>query len=389
MSYFKSAKSRWVVLVLVLSVVLIYVFYPKAKAPQSGAAQSKKPVPVAVVTAQLQDVPLTIQASGQVAALQTLDVKPVVAGTVTQILFKEGQLIKAGQVLFQLDDASERAALDRARAQLARDQALLNAGDRVWRDQQKLFEQGFISAAALDASRQNADALRASLAGDKAAIHSAEVDQRYKTIRAAISGRAGVINVVLGSVVSASMTTPLVSLTQTNPIGVTFTVAERDLPLVLAAQKAGEVPVLASLPDAPAKTFEGRLVFVDSGVDSKSGTVRLKAEFDNADSALWPGLYVTLSMPVGVEKNVVVLPVAAVQTGPEGTFVYVVGANKKVQPQPVTLKAIREERAIISGLEAGTPVVGSSALNLRPNSEIQVLDKKPAAGHAKKQDRQP
>lgn len=389
MSYFKSAKSRWVFFILVLSVALIYGFYPKGKPTQSASAPTKKPVPVVVVTAQLQDVPLTIQSSGQVAALQTLDVKPVVAGTVSQILFKEGQLVKAGQVLFQLDDASERAALERARAQLARDQALLNAADRVWRDQQKLFEQGFISAAALDASRQNADALRASLAGDQAAIHSAEVDQRYKTIRAAISGRAGVINVVLGSVVSASMATPLVTLTQTNPIGVTFTVAERDLPLVLAAQKAGEVSVLASLPDVPAKTFTGRLVFVDSGVDSKSGTVRLKAEFDNADFALWPGLYVTLNMPVGVEKNVVVLPVAAVQTGPEGTFVYVVGADKKVRSQAVELKAIREERAIIRGLEAGTPVVGSSALNLRPGSEIQILDKKPAAGHGKKQDRQP
>lgn len=376
MSLSKSSL-RWLLFIIVLAgIALGYFYMPGGKSDKNKAASpSKKPVTVEVTTVQTQNVPLELQASGQVLALQTLDVKPPVSGLVAQILFKEGSFVKAGQRLFQLDDAAERAALDRAKAQLTRDQALLADAERVLRDQQKLFEQNFIAAAALESSRHNVDALRAALVGDKAAIHAAEVDVQYKVVNAAIAGRAGVITVVPGSVVSPTMATPMVTLTQTNPIAVTFTVPERELPLVLAAQRAGAVAVTAVLPDQPQQVHVGHLSFIDSGVDAKSGTLRLKAEFPNEPATLWPGLFVTLNLQLGIEKNALVLPVAGVQTGPNGQFVYTVGPDKKVKALPVKVLAIRQEQAVVSGLAAGTVVITNGALNVHPGSEVQVKAK--------------
>lgn len=384
MSLSKSSLRWFLVILLVTGGGGAYFYFSGSKPDKTKtAAASKKPIVVEITTVQTQDVPLELKASGQVQALQTLDVKPPVGGMVAQILFKEGSFVKAGQRLFQLDDASERAALDKAKAQLTRDQALLADAERVLRDQQKLFEQNFIAAAALESSRHNVDALRAALVGDKAAIHAAEVDVQYKVVNAAIAGRAGVITVVPGSVVSPTMATPMVTLTQTNPIAVTFTVPERELPLVLAAQRAGAVTVTAVLPDQSQQPHVGRLSFIDSGVDAKSGTLRLKAEFPNEPATLWPGLFVTLNLQLGVEKNALVLPVAGVQTGPDGQFVYTVGPDKKVKVLPVKVLAIRQEQAVVSGLAAGTAVITNGALNVHPGSEVQIKGK-PVQGEGHK-----
>lgn len=367
--------GSWLAGVLVLVAVALGGWWLlKGEAADGGARREKRAVTVEVARVVQADVPLTITASGQVSPLQTLEVRPQVSGVVARVLFREGQTVKPGELLFQLEDAAERAALAEARAQLRKDTAQLEDARRTLASNQKLQAEGFLAPQALDSSRNAVQSAVATVEADKAAIQAAENSLSYKTIRAAIGGRAGLINVYRGSVVSLSMATPMVTITQLDPISISFSVPERELPRLIAAQRQGPLAVTATLPGQE-RRFEGRLVFIDNTVDPKSGTLRLKAEFPNADHALWPGLFANVSLEAGIERNAVVLPVAGLQTGPEGKFVYRVD-NGRARAQPVEVLDIREEKAIVRGLAPDSVVVTRGGLNLRSGDAVSIAGAK-------------
>lgn len=343
---------------------------------QAGQGKPQDPPKPAVTAVELAPVSsgavaLLIDATGNVSPLQSVDVKPQVNGVVQQVLIKEGQAVKAGEPLFRLEDGAEQAALAKARALLLKDQAQLADAVRNLKRSESLARDNFLSPSAVDTAQSTVDALRATVASDQAAITAAQVDLGFKSIRAAIPGRAGAINVYPGSVVQPAMATAMVTLAQIDPIAVTFTLPENALPRVFAARTAGTLKVGATLPGSD-KRFEGRITLIDNQVDSKSGTLKLKAEFPNPDAALWPGLYVNVKLDAGIEQGVLTVPATGVQTGPESKFAYVVGQDMVARAQPIELIGVRDGLALVRGLQPGQQVVVNGALNLKPDGKVKL-----------------
>lgn len=360
---------------LIVATVAVATWLVAGSAPDKGRDGGRKRTPVVEVAAVTQaDVPLRIQTSGQVTPLQRLEVRPQISGVVARIHVREGQRVNAGSLLFELESGAERAALAEARATLRRDQAALEEARRTLASNTALQAQGFVAAQVVDNSRSAVNGLQATVAASEAAIRAAETALGYRSIRAAISGRAGLVSVYPGSVVSLSMAAPMVTLTPMDPVSVSFSVPERDLPQVVAAWQAGPVPVIARVP-GQLREWRGRLSFVDSGIDPASGTLRLKAEFSNADQALWPGLYVDLELQAGTARAALVMPEAGLQTGPEGKFAFVLEQGK-VRAVPVQVMDIREQRVLLRGLQPGQQVVVRGGVNLRSGDEVTLAGKK-------------
>jgi RND family efflux transporter MFP subunit len=283
---------------------------------------------------------------------------------------KEGQFVRRGERLFSLDTRTEEANLDKAEAQVVKSRADLANAERNLRRQRELFSQKFISQTALDAAQNQVDSLGAQVAADRAAAESSRVARGYGEIVAPIAGRIGSVTVYPGSLVQPGGT-PLVTITQIDPINVSFTLPERELPGLQQSLANGEVAVTAQFDDAGQPPRQGRLVFIDNSVDSGSGTIRLKANFANADSRLWPGMFVNLSLSPRTMKNVLTVPVQAVQTGPERKFLYAIDAAGKVAAVPVRVALVQDGRAVVEGIAVGTRVVVEGAQNLRPGSTVK------------------
>ena len=352
--------------------------------PASQAGKAKAPPTVLVATAQQGSVPVEIEASGQVAPLQLVEVRPQLAGQVKKVLIREGQNVSAGQPLFLLEDGSERAALEKARAQKTRDEAQLADAQRTLARNRSLQQQNYVAPSAVDSAASAVDSLKAAIAADIAAIRAAEVDLAYKTVSAQIAGRSGAINVYPGSVVTPAQATPMTTIAQLDPISVSFTIAEQSLAQVFAANAQHRLKVSAALAEQAGEAgaaLQGELSFIDNAVDSRSGTIRLKAQFDNSAGRLWPGMYVNLKLLAGVRQQALLLPVGAVQSGPDGKFAFVVGPDKRLQARPLTLLAIRNEQAIVAGIAPGTLVVAANGASLRPGDIIKPkpLGDQPAA----------
>lgn len=368
--------NKWVFAAVGAGLVA-FAGYRFVSTPDKAAAEGKKAkgAPTVLVTkVQQSDVPVEIEATGQVAPLQLVEVRPQIAGQVKQVLIREGQMVSAGQPLFLLEDGSERAELEKARAQKSRDEAQLSDAVRTLTRNRSLQQQNFVSPSAVDSAASTVDTLKAAVAADAAAIRAAEVNLGYRTVRAQIAGRSGAVNVYPGSVVTPAQALPMTTVAQLDPISVGFSVAEQFLPQVFSANQAHTLQVEATLAgsDAGNQTpLQGQLSFIDNTVDSRSGTIRLKAQFDNRRSQLWPGMYVNLRLLAGVHKQALLIPVGAVQNGPNGKFAFVVEADQRLRSVPLTLLAIRNEQAIIRGLAAGTTVVAAGGSQLRPGEKIK------------------
>lgn len=349
-----------------------------ASAP-AAEAKPDKPQTVTTVLSQQRDVPVQLRVNGNVSSLNLVEVRPQISNLIREVKVREGAFVKAGEVLFVLDDRNEVAALKKAQAQLAKDRATLADMERQVARGRELIRQNFISQSALDSLLSQADALRAAVAADQAAVEEAKLAQGYNVIRAPGNGRAGAIKVHPGSLVQSSAADPLVTLTRLDPIAVSFTLPEREVGALIEAQKQGAVAVEATTTGTPPVTLKGRLSFVDNTVNSQSGTILLKAEFANPDYALWPGAYVNVRIVPRVLKRATVLPAAAVQTGPDGKFVYVVGTDKTVAPQTVTIAELNGLEAAVDGLKPGVKVVLDGGQNLQPGGKIVEVAPKAAA----------
>ena len=340
--------------------------------PAPAVAAPLAPVTVTTVRAQVRDLPVLLTATGTVTPLTSVDVRAQVTSVVTKVHIREGQFVKAGELLFTLDSRTDDAHVAKARAQLARDQAALADAQRQLLRAQQLVSQNFISQGALDTNQAQVEAQVAAVAADQAAVDAARVALSYARVTAPNSGRAGAINVFAGSAVQANVT-PLVTVTQLDPIAVAFNLPQRNLVDALQALKDGGAAVTAKLSDG-AGTFSGRLKFVDNAVDAASGSVKVKAVFDNREGKLWPGAFVEISQTVSTLKDVVVVPQAAIIQAARGPIVYLMVDGKAVQ-KPVQLLYAQDLDAAVTGVKAGEAVVLDGKQNLRPGTPL--LERKP------------
>lgn len=344
-----------------------------ASASAPAAAASAPPVSVSVVAAQRRDFPVTVRATGTVVPLSSVDVKPQLASIVTQVHVKEGQFVRAGERLFTLDARSDEANLGKAQAQLARDQATLADAKRQLERSRDLLARNFVAQGAVDTAQANVEAQQAAVQADQAAIEAVKVNLSYSRITAPSAGRVGAINVFPGSSVSPSGPA-LVTITQLDPIAVAFSLPQRHVPDALKLlQQGGRAPVLAALPENRGQR-SGRLQFVDSQVDAASGTVKVKAGFDNKDQALWPGAYVDVQLQVQTLDGAIVVPQASIVQNPRGTIVFVVDADGRAAVRPVTVLQAAGLDAVVTGVQAGEKVVLDGRQNVRPGVALVVRD---------------
>jgi RND family efflux transporter MFP subunit len=384
----RRRRWPWIVGFLLVLAAIAWWWLGMAKGRDANAARRPAgPVVVVTAVAETKDVPVRLAANGTVTALQTVDLRSQITSTVQQVHIKEGQFVKQGELLFSLDSRTEEANVKKALAQVEKDRADLATAERNLARNRELFEQKFISQAALDTVENQVNTLKGQLAIDTAAVDAAKVARAYTEIRAPFSGRTGVINVRPGSLVqpgaaNAATTVggatggaiPLVTITQVDPISVAFTLPEKELPALQEALRAGNV-MASAVPNGGGEPFKGRITFVDNAVDTTTGTIRLKAEFDNPQSRLWPGMYVNVLLSPRTLANATVVPAQAVQTSPDNRFVYVVGAENKVAARNVKLSYVEQGFAVVEGVQPGARVVVEGAQNLRPGSVVAEADR--------------
>jgi len=340
-----------------------------ATAPGGKGKGAPPPAVVNVVAPQREDVAVVQQANGTVTPIRTVDLHPQTTATIRQVHIKEGQFVKQGELMFSLDDRADRANLDKAQAQVARDRASLADLERQFKRSQELFAQKFIAQSAVDTLRAQVDQANATLQSDLAAARASNVTTSYSAIRAPMSGRVGGINVYPGSLVQPA--TSLTTITQLDPITVAFTLPEASLPALLAAQKRGKVEVEA-LPGADLPPVKGTLSFVDNTVDPAAGTIKVKAEFDNRETTLWPGQYVNTKLIVQTLKNAVVIPQNAIITNAQGTFVYVLEKDHSARLVPVQRVYGAGLDAAVSGLAGSEQIITEGKQNVRPGAKVRL-----------------
>jgi len=415
-SYPKTIRARAILLICGAAAVCLSGCGKQPEKPAAGgpaAAKGRPPVPVLTAVAELADVPVELRALGGVEPIQSSPVRSLITGTVTEVGFREGEMVRAGQVLFRLDRRPLEATLRQLQANLARDEAqmrsaeaqtqsteaqmrnaeaqLKNAESQARRYEDLLGkelvarEQYDQRVANLDAARAGLDAARAAASASRAAldvsrsaaegtqatIENAKLQLDYTVIAAPVSGQAGSLLVERGELVKANDAT-LVIVNQIQPILVRFTVPEARLPEVQRYRAAGTLRVVVTPAGAGAQPREGRLVFLDNTVDRTTGTIALKAQFDNADQALWPGQFIDVSLVLTTLQQAVVVPSQAVQTGQQGAYVFVVdAATSCAAVRPVKPGGAAAGRTIIQeGLASGETVVTDGQLRLTPGAPV-------------------
>ena len=390
-----AKRNIWIIIFCFLVIIIIVttsVWYNQETTASTKSTRQKKIQVVSAVVIK-HDVPIKLTANGTVTSQQTVEVRPQISAIVKIVHIREGQFVRKGDKLFTLDARTESANLSKAEAQLSKSNSDLVNAVRNLKRQQKLFEQKFISQAALDTAQNQVNSLKGQLDFDKAAVQANRVAHGFTIITAPISGRTGSIPVHPGSLVQpntaipGSVTQPrsavLVSITQINPINIKFTLPERKLAILQQALAKGDITVSAKLDIAGEPLIEGQLIFVDNTVDVKSGSILVKAEFPNQDRKLWPGMFVTVTLTPEILIDALTVPIQAVQTGPENKFLYVIGKDNKVESQTITVRLVQDGLAAVEGVMQGTRVVVEGAQNLRPGStviETQASENKNSSG---------
>lgn len=338
-----------------------------ASAPGAGSRGPAAPIAVTTVVAAQRDFDVALEAIGTVTPMASVDVKPQINSVITQVHVKEGQFVKPGERLFTLDTRPDEANVAKARAQVAKDQAVLDDAQRQLARNRDLLVKGFISQGAVDSSQANVDSQKASLLASRAALDAAQLALSYTSVRATGAGRLGAVGVYLGTSVQANQTS-LVTITQLDPINISFNLPQRSLDAVLQGLKSGGAQVSATLPDAKSD-IKGNLQFVDSAVDAATGTIKVKARFDNREAKLWPGAFVRIALISDTLKGAVVIPTAAVIQSARGSVVYVADKSKAVL-RPVKVVAAQGEFSAVTGVAAGERIVLEGRQNLRPDANV-------------------
>jgi membrane fusion protein, multidrug efflux system len=362
-----------VVVALVAGGLAAY-FSTDTRAKEGRKAAKGPPAVTVMVTPALQEsVPVRVQAIGNVEAFLTVALKARVDGQIVAVNFREGQGVHKGEILFRIDPRPFEAALRQAEANALRDRAARNQARSQERRYQDLLDKNFISKEAYAQIRTNAETAEATARASEAALENARLNLEYCTIRSPLDGVVGKVLLQAGNLVKANDVNPLVVINQVRPVYVNFAVPEQKLPEIRKYQADAPLRVDAILPDPAAAPITGRLVFIDNAVDPSTGTIRLRAEFANDDTALWPGQFVNVSVRLYEQPNAIVIPSQAVQSGPQGQYVYVVGDDMVADVRPITVQEIAGERAVIArGLKGGERVVTRGQLRLGPKTRVQI-----------------
>lgn len=340
-----------------------------AVAPGQGRGTGG-PVPVAVAVAEARDVPIEVRAIGSVQAYSSVAVRSQVTGELRNVHFREGDEVKAGDLLFTIDARPFQARLEQAQANLQRDEAQLASARQEFEREKKLLEQQITSRDDYDKAEAAFHSLVASVMADRAAITNAALNLEFTSIRSPIDGRAGSVPMKAGNIVKAEDDT-LVTINQVHPIYVAFSALEQQLPAIRKRWKESALQVMAEIPGESASP-KGELSFIDNAVDASTGTILLKATFANTDNALWPGQFVRTVLKLNVLTNATVVPSQTVQSSQSGDFVFVVRADSTVEKRPVTLGVSNEGWIVIpSGVKAGETVVTDGQMKLAEGAPVK------------------
>ena len=341
----------------------------------SAACSEKKPpapaaVPVTVAQAITKPMPVRVQAVGNILAAESVVVRSQVTGPLAGVHFTEGQDVTRGQQLFTIDPRPFEAQLQQAQAELTRVQAAAEFARREAARYQELFNRGLVARSQYEQVATNASSADATARAARAAVDTARLHLSYTVVRAPLAGRSGRVLVDRGNLVQANAT-DLVVINRVRPIEVTFAVPAEHLAEIRRRAAENELEVTAS-PAGDATPATGRLTFVDNRVDPQTGTIQLKATFANDDARLWPGQFATVVVTLGVEPNAVVVPSAAVQTGQQGTYVFVVKSDSTAESRPVSVaRQLGDETVIARGVSPGESVVTDGQLRLAPGLRVQ------------------
>ena len=336
----------------------------------TGSSEIKTPIQtVTTFKVEQRDFPLVVDSTGTTVASSIVDIRPQVTNVVAKVHIKEGQKVRAGDILFTLDDRADKANYEKAKASA-------DDAQRQYERAQELLRQQFVAQGAVDTAQANAQSAQA-------VARAALATLSYDTIRSPITGRAGIINVFPGALVqpgntvstttTATTTTAqgaMVTITQLDPINVQFTVPEGALPALFAAQQAGQTPTISFQMDNSAKR-EGKVYVVDNQVDPAIGAVKVKAEVNNTDHSLIPGQFIRLQLKAGLIKDALVVPSQAVISNSRGDQIFVVDAENAVSLKPIKIQTQGQGLAVISGINVGDKVVVEGKQNLRPNSKVR------------------
>jgi multidrug efflux system membrane fusion protein len=365
----------WKKIVLVAAVLLaiaLALHFGRHAGGDAAASKASAPVPVEVASATQGDIELSLKLVGRAEAWSTVTLRARVSGQLESLSFKPGTLVRKGSVLAQIDPRLLKAQLDQARGSVARDQAQLQ---KAQADQQRyadMLTKGFVSKSDYDLYKANLAVAKAALQSDQAAQELAQTQLDYAQIIAPFDGVAGAPLVWPGAQISAD-STDIVVLNQVEPMRVAFNIPEDSLPAVRVAQQQGGLDVQVAISGDHAAPLSGALEFIDNAVDATTGTIVLKARFDNADHRLTPGQFVQVTLPTTRLVNVVSVPVHALQSSTNGSFVFVLGADGKVQQRPVTTGPSTAGRTVIDkGLKAGEQVVTEGQMLLVDGSAATV-----------------
>ena len=352
--------------IAILFVSLIVVLSSCAKAPERRGAR----VPVTVAVAETRSVPYELDATGTVEPIASADVLAQVGGMVTRIAFHEGDDVRAGQVLVELDKTSFATEVARTAALLERDRAQARTAQLAWERTQSLARQQLVSSGEVDDARSAAESAAATVLADSASHTRAVIDLEHATVRAPISGRTGKLGVHVGDVVRANETaSSVVTIHQLKPIRVRFTIPQTDM-AELQGERRRDVRVYVVNDDTDSASAEGRLAFVDNQVEEASGTLLLKGEFANADDELWPGAFVRVRLKLHEQQGATVVPTAAVNNSQSGSYCYVVKADTTVEMRPVTvMRSWQDLTVVASGLSPGETVVTDGQVRLSPGAK--------------------
>lgn len=342
---------------------------------QNQAVSPSRPAaPVTVTMVAQRDIPVDITAIGNVEAMQTVQIRSMVNGQIDQVLFKEGQEVRKGDLLFKLDQSPFIADLDRNIAVLHKDEAQAANSQTQATRYSALEKEGVISKELADQQRTQARADSSLVNSDKAVVEASRVQLQYSEIRAPIDAKTGALLVTKGNLVKANDTPYLVQLNEIAPIYGTFTVPESDLATV-KEYAAAERQVLAFAKGETSNPSEGILTFIDNAVDTTTGTVKLKATFNNKDRRLWPGEFVDVVLNLSTQKNAIIIPTTAVQTGQQGQYVYVIKQDNTAESRFISVGRTYQNVSVVTkGLNPGERVVVDGQLRLAPNMKVEVTN---------------
>jgi len=348
----------------------------------SGKREAKGPAPVPVVTQTIQnaDFPVYLNGLGTVQPYRTVTVRSQVDGQVIKVEFRQGQMVNEGDLLVQIDPRPFQAALGMAQAKKAQDEANLKNAQLDLERYSQLAKQDYASRQQLDTQQAKVDTLNAHIKGDQASIDNAQTQLSYTTIRSPLTGKVGFRLIDPGNIVHATDQTGIVTIVKLQPISVVFTAPEENVGQINKALAAGTVPVIALSSDSTKTLAQGRLALVDNKVDQASGTIQMKATFENKDNALWPGLSVATRLLIDTQRNVLVISNDAIQHGPNGLYSFVVGKDNKVEKRDIEVGDEGTSQSVVrKGLASGDRVVTTGQYRLTEGALVTPRNANPSS----------